>query len=884
MQRKEKQLEVWEELCKVFTETKIRYLNKEQAAKFLLDIDDDKDSKALWIHAKNPTLIPFPQKELILQREFFSNDLYKFISEMTNIPRGGNHDKTYTSRGEKDEIIEDIEEEIENLYKETLDFLKEKNDDLYSKEHIDGISWERKLQYIVYFCVFGSFYPAPFNTTQNKNKFRNCENYKERPEIISKIKESLNTDNILIIKSNPGMGKTQVIKEYIHKLLNECSNKNYEVVFLDEECGSVEEMINQSEYIIPPIEISLEQALAEKDENCIVVVECPYLTIEDCKYLLGFQGKDIRFIVATCGIPENYNCIFRVINLKPLAVDQMFDIFKDSIGKRWSLLFGTDEFEYLLNNINYNTLVVVALAKILKKFLNEDEAYIDEKINYIKEKVMGPQQWMVKEAFATRIRINNKGYFGEKSSYSLTHFIRSLIRQFKILDKSGVAELALWVSGKMSVAALNDWCRNSEQINKSMNILIQCGLAEHTGNEEYIYICPFISDAIWVEYAKSSINKEQEKLTLSAYEERITNFLEQVKPESKRKYPYWIYYKAANTLFSRIGSELSIEKQRTFKKKDWKELWGYIKEIIDFFLWCGNAEKAERFNRQLGMFFSKAETKWGDKTFIEKESNKEAGLKEIKRNNAIYIQIINNGMTEEVFSELLDKAEEMKNITSIERAKELLVLLDYIDMIIENTIWLFNDIAVLEENKLIVLKYIIDMRDHLPSDSEHLMEFYYSSFYYIRGRQNLCKGDNASQDYLKKARNFRDNACKSKNYDLFSVKTDLNALAMEIEILLYELTSHLIEEDAFYQQRQKILDRYLCVNKLLDEHFLPLEITCMKIKADILIQLISGDLKKVADGVLVIKEIYKDQIQINNEKYLNSLSAQIQRVEDCFCK
>ena len=103
---------------------------------------------------------------------------------------------------------------------------------------------------------------------------------------------------------------------------------------------------------------------------------------------------------------------------------------------------------------------------------------------------------------------------------------------------------------------------------------------------------------------------------------------------------------------------------------------------------------------------------------------------------------------------------------------------------------------------------------------------------------------------------------------------------MEIEILLYELTSYLIEEDAFYQQRQKILDRYLCVNKLLDEYFLPLEITCMKIKADILIQLISGDLKKVADGVLVINEIYKDQIQINNQKYLSSLNEQIQSVMD----
>ena len=58
----------------------------------------------------------------------------------------------------------------------------------------------------------------------------------------------------------------------------------------------------------------------------------------------------------------------------------------------------------------------------------------------------------------------------------------------------------------------------------------------------------------------------------------------------------------------------------------------------------------------------------------------------------------------------------------------------------------------------------------------------------------------------------------------------------------------------------------------------------MKIKADILIQLISGDLKRASDGVLGIKEIYNDQIQINNEKYLNSLNDQIQSVEDCFFK
>ncbi len=884
MQNREKQSEVWEKLCGIFTETNIKYLNKEEVTRFLLNLDDDKDSKAVTINAKNPLQIPFTQKEVILQHRFFPTDIREFVSKQINIPRGGNRDKTNISKDEKERIIETIEDKITGLYKETLDFLNGKNDDLYSKEQIAEISIERKLQYLVYFCVFGSFYPAPFNTTQNKNKFRNCENYKERPEIICQIEESLRTDNILVIKSKPGMGKTQIVKEYIHKLLNNNSDEDYEVVLINEECSSVEEMINQSEDIIPPIEVSLEQALEEKDNNCILVVECSYLTIEDCEYLLEFHGKNIRFIVAVCGIPEEYNSVFQVLELKPLAVDQLFDVFKGNIGKRWSSFFEADEFERLLKIIDFNTLIVVALAKILNKYLNEDETHIDEKINYIKEKIMDSHQWIWKEAVATRIRINNRGYFGEKSSYSLTHFIRSLISQFKISEEDGVAELALWVSGKMSVPALSAWCQNPQQINKAISILLQCGLAEYMDEKEYIYICPFISDMLWLEYLRNSSGKENTRLTLPAYGNCIKNFLEQIKRGAKRKYPYWIYYKAAYTLVYRMRSELSAENQRSFKKKDWEDLWTCIGQIIVFFLWCGNAEKAEQLNRQLGVFLSKTESNWGDRTFIEKEENKKDELIDVKQKNALYTQILNNGIKEEILDKLLNKAEKMRNMKSAKQIKAFSVwmpaMTDFIDMIIGNTIWLYNDMELLEENKLIALYHMIEVRNQLPQSSEYLMHFYYSAFYYIKSRQDLWQGKNSFQESLKMARYYWDNVRNSDNYDQFSAKTDLNAVSMEVEILLYELNFHLIDKKEFEEQRLNVLERNLSINKLLEEHFLSMEISSMKVKSDILILLITGDLEMVTEKVLTLKELYGNQIQLSNEKYLSSLNEQIQSVLD----
>lgn len=884
MQRNEKQLEVWKKLYGIFTETKTRYLNKEEVTRFLLNLDDNKDDKDVRVSAKNPSLISFPQKEVILQHNFSTKNLSEFISEKINTPRGGNRDKNNINKDEEKCIIEKIEEKIGEIYDETLDFLKEKNNDLYSKEQAIGISIERKLQYLVYFCVFGSFYPAPFNTTQNKNKFRNCENYKERPDVICEIEKSLNTDNILIIKSNPGMGKTQIIKEYIRKLLNDGSDGDYEVVLINEECGSVEEMINQSEDIIPPIEISLEQALTEKDENCILVVECSYITVEDCKYLLGFHGENIRIIVAACGIPEEYNSAFQVLDLRPLAADQLFDIFRENIGERWYSFFIVEEFERLLKIIDSNTLVVVALAKILSKYLSKDEAYIDKKIDYIKKRLIDSQEWVWKEAVATKIRINNKGYFGEKSSYSLTHFIQSLISQFEILKESDVAELALWVSGKMSVAALNDWCQNQERINNAMNVLIQCGLAEYMDNKEYIYICPFIADAIWSEYVQKPLKKEDKKLTLSASMECITNFFEHIKCGAKRKYPYWTYYKAAYTLVYRIRSELSAENQRTFKKKEWKDLWRCMGKIIVFFLWCGNAEKAELLNRQLGMFLSKTKTDWGDRTFIEKEDNKTAGLTEAKWKNTVYTQILNNGITEDIIGNLLNEAEKIQGLKSAKQIKVLSawlpIMSGFIDMIIGNTIWQYNDMGILDESKLIQLHHMIETRNQLPQNSKHLMAFYYSAFYYIKSRQDLLQGKNNFRKYLKLARKCWNDVWYSENYDQFSAKTDLNALAMEMEILLYELNIGLINEEEFDKQRRNIIEKSLYVNKLLDERFLSMEISSMKIKTDILMLLLSGDFKRGTDEILLIKELYSDQIQINNEKYLSDLDEQIQSVMD----
>lgn len=568
--RYEKMQNLWADLVDILIDTNKDNPNDNidicKATNFLLGMDNTTwDDSEYYKLKRNPKKLSLDNKSILLQKE--SWNLGEIISEPTT--------------------QNEVEQKISECYKQTIN-------------HDNNTDINTKIKQLVFLSIYGSIHPALFMTWNIKNSYKNCSNYISRPDIIQDIQSHLSKNNILILTGEPAIGKTQVILEYIQK------GSYNEVIWFEEPHSSIESLEKQlneaiGNEILIPSDVLMETALEEKSNDALIVIERTVLQRTDYGYIYDkFCGKKLHIIIATRKAPsETSNTLY----LEKLSSECLFKIFKSHLLNNPDFLT-SEEFDSLLQIIDFNTLVVALLGKALNSLFSENKANqkrtdIIEKRSNIKEKLLDSKQWIWKDK--TLPPISHKNYRKESNANSIMYLIRSIISEFRISDenKFQYAELALWVRGTLAVSALKSWC--TDRISETINEAVKLGIADYIDYDKSILeIHPFISDALWSEIIQNPRSRDDKDISiLLLFEKNISKFLEKFKIGESWDYSYTMLYKAANTFIRRLKMEMHPEKKRGFSIKDWRKLWEIMEQILIIFIKCGNATMARDIIQEL---------------------------------------------------------------------------------------------------------------------------------------------------------------------------------------------------------------------------------------------------------------------------------------------
>lgn len=530
-----------------------------KATNFLLGMDNTTwDDSEYYKLKRNPKKLSLDNKSILLQKE--SWNLGEIIPEPTT--------------------QNEVEQKISECYKQTIN-------------HNNNTDINTKIKQLVFLSIYGSIHPALFMTWNIKNSYKNCSNYISRPDVIQDIQSHLSKNNILILTGEPAIGKTQVILEYIQK------GSYNEVIWFEEPHSSIESLEKQlneaiGNEILIPSDVLMETALEEKSNDALIVIERTVLQRTDYGYIYDkFCGKKLHIIIATRKAPSETS---NTIHLEKLSSECLFKIFKSHLSNNPYFLT-SEEFDSLLQIIDFNTLVVALLGKALNSLFSENKANqkrtdIIEKRSNIKEKLLDSKQWIWKDK--TLPPISHKNYRKESNANSIMYLIRSIISEFRISDENKLhyAELALWVRGTLAVSALKSWC--TDRISETINEAVKLGIADYIDYDKSILeIHPFISDALWSEVIQNPRSRDDKDISiLLLFEKNISKFLEKFKIGESWDYSYTMLYKAANTFIRRLKMEMHPEKKRGFSIKDWRKLWEIMEQILIISIECGNATMA----------------------------------------------------------------------------------------------------------------------------------------------------------------------------------------------------------------------------------------------------------------------------------------------------
>lgn len=749
-----------------------------KATNFLLGMDNTTwDDSEYYKLKRNPQKLSLDRKSILLQKE--SWNLSKIISD-PNSER-------------------EVEQKLSECYKRTIN---------HDESHTDIST---KIKQLVFLSIYGSIHPALFMTWNIKNSFKNCSNYISRPDVIQNIQSRLSKNNILILTGEPAIGKTQVILEYIQKCnYNEAiwfkeppsSNESLKKQ-LNEAAGKENEAVGNE--ILIPSDVLIETALQEKSNESLIVIERTVLQKTDYDYIYdNFSGKKLHIIAATrkapCETPDT-------MHLERLSSECLLEIFKGHLPNNPDF-FTNEEFDSLLEIIDFNTLVVALLGKALNCLFSENEVTrkktdIENKRANIKEKLLDSKQWIWKDT--TLPPISHKNYRKESNANSIMYFIRSIIREFPISDKHKLqyAELALWVRGTLAVSALKSWC--TDGISETINEAVQLGIADYTNyDKSTLEIHPFISDALWseiIQNPRSFVGKDTSIVLL--FEKNISKFLDKLRIGTTWEHSYIMLYRAANTFIEQLKMEMHPEKKRGFSIKDWRKLWEIMEHILIIFIECGNAAMAQDIIQELYFYdCSKNSDNLKGKKFDDKNETNSARL----YFNKISLEWMNGQEPQSLIEQIPKK---VWNIPHEYRQKEWTKILDKIlDKIecgidikgLDNlTSYVLDDKSgnnsiynqdnsiseMLNCFQVVLHLLIIECADDLR------IKYYRGIFYYL---QALYKCDSAND--------FLDDVNKAHSYykQLFSYEDDMNRdfwfivrfshIYYECRILIKDLTIH----------------------------------------------------------------------------------------------
>ena len=839
---------IWKNLVDIFKN--YTDLSRKKIIDYLIPINLE-DEKTLYQLYKDPTKLSLDAKK----------ELVKFTDEKWSLDSMINDNNT----------CEMIHSSIKDAFSDSCQQLsKECRSKQYRELLKQNLSTSQAIRYLVFASIWGTFFPVVFDMPNIKNISKCCKLYINRSDIIKSIKESLSDNNLLIIYGEPGIGKTQLTKEFIQK-------SNYrEVIFLTTEQESLCDLFQHTKQLIHPSNLNIEDALFHKSSSSLIIVECPTLSSNDYNYLLKYEKKGIHIICNTCVSSKKKHSI-PILHLKALNKNQLYKLFCQASPSH-SGFFSYEDFCSLSDFVCHNTLVISMIGKMLERFLKSHPPLGERE--KLKSSLLDYRNWIWKNKNLPSV--NNQNYIGIKSNYNIFYFIRTLIRQFHLSNYPKLIDLCLWTRGEMTLTALEKWCSNN--VKKTIDSAFKLGLIEYNDPDQDIFTMhPFISDAIWYELILNTEHTSSQTSVLYDYQKNIQKFLSQLHSKEQLSYSYQILYNAADTLLLRLYSTLPFKKQRNFRLNDWRTFWDYVNPILTFFIESGNSSLASKLNQDLYY----VPVKYGN-NFEKEYDKKKLSYKTKQIICELEIKLMNGTLTKNDIKILYNQLNSLDQINYQEWIKELI---NFFEMFLTYKARNFNPIMSQEDTENYFqrfynyMEFLDNAYQHMDPNGNYKIILFQNYYYFLKSLYYFHQGSlSESSAQLLNARNCIIN--------LYQVVLDRPSF---IDAELYSAFTMIIEESYLIVKyfEHNILDPFICnetiqtiiilfeqtepkfLNRIVSK-----DISYLYILAKLAYQSLKRNPSDFTSTIDNIKNLFFDRIKIDDTEYLDQLNEAFSYVKD----
>lgn len=500
-------------------------------------------------------------------------DYYHWINDRSLIPRSKRieilekgewtYEKLRQLIKKKDNVKEDtLKKSIENVF------------NLKSDIELDKVIQEQMLK-----AIFGVNYPVICKKAYRKNL---CGNFVSTGKG-GEIEEKFTNSNIVVIEGEAGIGKTQLVKEYLGELNQEKWEISWnEILGVDYIEETLEERIKGMN-VVTRKKGDIISALQKCESNLVLVFECTNFKNSDYEFLKeNFWGRTVRILITT---RKNITkCEFPVVKVNRYSMDVLYTIFKNTIEEmkkeKVENILKEEELETICKIVDYNTLAVVLLAKTMRRS--------DLKIR--KEELLKEEFWFVKEKDKNKLlpTINEKSYLETGSTRNMFCILHTILFKFGLMPKnmkSIYSVLAVWSKYEISKEQLIYWCTVSEKnekenVEKAVEELINSGIMLYTDKDEKnVKMQSLTSDLIWYKNAVAYRDCEQ----------YISRFINSLQVGEKQRATYRMLYEATWNITYQLGRR--IEQERSKKRQ--KQWWKLVEYLIYLLVQYGNARKTE---------------------------------------------------------------------------------------------------------------------------------------------------------------------------------------------------------------------------------------------------------------------------------------------------
>lgn len=635
--------------------------------------------------------------------------------------------------------------------------------------------------------LFGTVYP--FKQIVTRKDLQNCRKYIRASKYFECIKKILRRSNAIVISSPAGVGKTQLIRDYVGNELY----KSYGDVCLYE-YGSVADILESIESEYRNQNLSYADILKTKSPRSLICMDIPWLRADDINKINEMQKYEFKLIVSTRSIIENSE-------LRVIYINQLPDNILDQILLSGCPVENMQNTIRNLKNIYCNNTLILSLLNSL---------IVKGKVNI--NKVSNPQKLWEEDI----IRLRQKNIYDSQTLSIVGHIKRmlklndyddmemSILYELSILSKNGIEEEAF-----IQWSSVDDKCLLKEKLNK----MYYDRWIQYKGKNKIIEINSITVEVLWREAG------------LRDYTKILDNLLIEMRWGRRQGISLVNVYKAVLGLFEYFNEVIKTynnpnQQNVSAKKQKW---WDYYLDICMFLLEAGSSVHTRLLEEKIYMV---------NQEFV--------GLKE----RVLYVEIIkfkrnwldvNEQETQEHFQKIIEWGEvyqksimSSKEQTDLDFHQNIMKLYNHLcNLIIERRLSSFY-----EPTKFISVKNAIwseqaEIRISRMLDNEEILEERLKKYLLVArcknylGELKLFLGDSLGfEQAFKEAREIRNVICEIVDKDstiYLSVKIDSFLFEMKRMFIFDDIDKFVIHY--WISEIKNIYENRLWPILLIDEYY-----------------------------------------------------------------